>query len=76
MVLMADSAFEFDELSVLQQKFAAVAPTTKLDVLKRLQFRPETRGHRIARSLAALHQSPALQLTREQWMDAAENPEL
>ena len=48
---------------------------SKLDILKREQFAPETRAVRIAKALAALKAGPTLRLTPDQWKDAAENSE-
>ncbi len=44
---------------------------SKLDLLKREQFDPQTKEARIARALAALDAGPTLRLTPEQWKDAA-----
>jgi len=49
---------------------------SKLDVLKKEHFAPETKDVRIARALAALQTGPALRLNADQWKDAAENPDL
>jgi hypothetical protein len=60
----------------MAERAITVTPASKLEELKRQHFRPDTRTERIAKALAALHAPSALELTREQARDAAENPEL
>lgn len=50
-------------------------PAIKLQSLKRQRLSAETREERVAKAVAVLNAASALQLTSEQWRDAAENPE-
>lgn len=49
---------------------------SKLDLLKKEHFAPETKDVRVAKALAALDAPPTLLLNADQWKDAAENSEL
>jgi len=53
-----------------------VSPDSKLETLKRQRFNPEGKAERVARSLAALNQEEAIQLTPEQWRRIAEDPDI
>ena len=48
----------------------------KLEELKRKRFTPERKAERIARSLAALNQPMAIQLSPEEWRKIAEEVDL
>ena len=53
-----------------------LAPTAKLEALKRRHFTPQGKFERMVRSLAALHQPETLQLTRQEWRFFSEDPDL
>jgi hypothetical protein len=51
-------------------------PTSKLEELKQQQVGALTQNERIAKALAALDAPSVLHFTKDQWKDAADNPEL
>ena len=51
-------------------------PTSRLEQLKRLRFKPEDKAERVARSLAALDQPERIHLTPVEWRLIAEDPDI
>ena len=73
---IVDSSEEESRLwTTLNRHFEVTRPASKLTILKRRKFTPETREQRIAASLAALEAPQLTILTREQWKEIVEEIE-
>src|SRR5487761_481475 len=61
-----------DAYRLLQRRLESTSAGNRLAALKELRFSPEAKAERIARSVRALGQAPALNLSAPEWRSAAE----